>query len=260
MHQERAEQKAAVAVLDMLHVAKSRETFETPYPAPMSAYAGDPLRCVAEEEGGATRRVLATTDIPTGSMTLAPCVPKTGKVYKESNDPKRAKIIVQTLPFGAPQIYYVQSEWQCPLVEDELGPADERCWKWTGLESMHLFWCVRRLTAEQLKKEPQLRLGHNARFNVALVDHGFNNVAVGRFRSESVSQTIKVTVELMENTADIQAGEELIMEIAPTKKLNPDKKERGWKEDVIRDERAAKAAKRSDSKKEKKVGPEIIEI
>ena len=117
---------------------------------------------------------------------------------------------------------YVHPESKVPsdqtpesAVADGLAPG-VRVWKWDGDESLHPFWAIRRLSADEMKKhtskDPQLRSGR--RFNVSLTEKQYNVVSVGDLRGHSVAMITQVSVPMITNETKI-AGEELILEVAP---------------------------------------------
>ena len=119
--------------------------------------------------------------------------------------------------------YYVHPEYNIPsdaTLEHAVaeGSAPEaRIWQWRGDESLHPFWAIQRLSVDEMKKKsskgPQLRSGR--RSNVSLTEKQYNVVSVGDLRGHSVAMTTQVSVPMITNETKIDAGEELILEVAP---------------------------------------------
>ena len=114
-------------------------------------------------------------------------------------------------------------------VAEGLAP-EARIWQWSGDESLHPFWAIQRLSADDLKKKNASR-NHAQMFNVALKEKQYNVVIVGDVRNQSVSMTMSVSVPMITNERPLVPGEELMLEVAP--RAAPSKrKETSWKDDV----------------------------
>ena len=94
-------------------------------------------------------------------------------------------------------------------------------WKWEADVTMHPFWAVRRLDAEQLTNENDKeraaaeKKGKSAvaaTYNCSLVTRQFTVCNVGVFQGDSASFNLSVAVPLMTNFKKIAAGEELLLE------------------------------------------------
>ena len=117
-----------------------------------------------------------------------------------------------------------------------------RAWEWKGDETLHPFWAVQRLTADELSKR-NFRAKTHQEFNIALTEKDFNVVTVGSLGGQSVSKTTTVTVPIMTNTKAVAPGAELLMEISP-KTVVAKRKAPNWKDDVASVAKAkAKAGK-----------------
>ena len=92
-------------------------------------------------------------------------------------------------------------------VADGLAPG-VRVWKWDGDESLHPFWAIQRLSADEMKnmisKDPHLRSGR--RFNVSLTEKQYNVISVGDLRGHSVAITTQVSVPMITNETKNAAG------------------------------------------------------
>ena len=131
--------------------------------------------------------------------------------------------------------FYVHPEWKTPKHNTE------GCnWYWTGEETMHPFWAVRRLTQQELKKEEASRGPGQLplRFNCELVEKEISNVTVLTMPEVS-NRTRVVSVQWLTNSVPLVENEELILEIGKPKANKPDNK-RSWR-DVHKEEVAAKA-------------------
>ena len=210
------------------------------------------------------RTVRASEDMEEGALQLPPCVPLSGRAHKTSVHPHRVAITVTSKDVVTKRLttkedasagvalaersttVYVHPEYKVPsdqtpesAVADGLAPG-VRVWKWDGDESLHPFWAIQRLSADEMKKrsskDPQLRSGR--RFNVSLTEKQYNVVSVGDLRGHSVAMTTQVSVPMITNETKIAAGEELILEVAP-KAYTKRRTDVSWKDDVV----AAKAAK-----------------
>ena len=106
----------------------------------------------------AGKRVVAVADSEAGALVLPPCVPKSSKVLKDTQSHLRVPIVVTRLytTTGISSTYYVTPEWKTPQGDtedlgEELG-GNCTAWEFSGDETMHPFWAVARLTAQELLK------------------------------------------------------------------------------------------------------------
>ena len=160
------------------------------------------------------------------------CAPVYGKIHATSTHPYRVAIKVTHKELVAKRMtknkviggqhelversttYYVHPEYKIPIdktpdsaVAEGLAPR-ARVWQWNGEESLHLFWAIQRLSADELKKQiskDQIQ----RRFNVSLTDKQYNVVTVGNARGQSVSLTVSVSVPMITNETALDAGEDL---------------------------------------------------
>ena len=100
------------------------------------------------------------------------------------------------------KVYYVHPEWKTPK-----GPAPdnfqrecgvETDWEWTGDETMHPFWAVRRLTHAQMSKEPADDRSV-AGITVDLMTKEYTVVTLGVVQGQSVVMTLLVKVPYLTN-------------------------------------------------------------
>ena len=110
-----------------------------------------------------------------------------------------------------------------------------RAWELKGEETLHPFWAVERLTADERRK------AQKGAFNLKCEDKEFSVVTVGALCGDSVSTTLAVVVPIMTNAVDVKKGEELFLE--NTCKKETKRKEGSWKTDVAKTEKAEKAPK-----------------
>ena len=98
-------------------------------------------------------------------------------------------------------------------------------------ESMHPFWAIPRLSADELRRKNE-KEQKTHRFNVSLKAKQYNVVTVGDLRGQSVSMTASVSVPVITNMTKLAAGEELLIEIAPSA-APAKRKDASWKDDVV---------------------------
>ena len=127
---------------------------------------------------------------------------------------------VAVAPLGdVEQTYYVHPEWKTPKAtlpdafERECGAVTE--WVWTGEETMHPFWAVRRLSSIQLSQlvstTPTGQLA--PRFNCEIKVVQISNVNIASMRDKVMNRTRIFDVPFLTNSVSLTEGEELIMEI-----------------------------------------------
>ena len=101
---------------------------------------------------------------------------------------------------------------------------------------MHPFWVVRRLTAKQLGKERLEPQGGKLvpRFNCKTTTRSLSNVCVSAIEGYAQNRSRIFDVPFLTNFEQLQAGEELIMEIIEKRKEASSTK-RSWR-DIVREE------------------------
>ena len=225
------------------------------------------------------KTVVAVAELKPDTLQLPPCTPVAcGKVFTTSSHPLRVAIGISQrverrgpTPPGESAIvkhtYYVHPEYKLPAdatpddaVASGVSPGT-RAWEWKGDETLHPFWAVQRLTADELSKR-NFREKTDREFNIALREKDFNVVTVGSLGGQSVSMTTTVTVPIMTNTKAVAPGAELLMEIAP-KIAVAKRKAPNWKDDVASAAKAKASAVKSAAKPKPKasspleIGPEV---
>lgn len=158
---------------------------------------------------------------------------------------------------GAPAVAE-EPEAQGARVEADAAVAanGETLWRFTGQESMHIFWAVDRLTLEELDKHNRQRTPVHGRpspsgtgsaaaaaqpldFNCELKDASFMSLIVGSLGQETCNTSVEVIVPVLTNSRDLAKGEYLLME--KDQKAAASKRTADWKSDA---DRAAQAAKK----------------
>ena len=117
-------------------------------------------------------------------------------------------------------------------------------WKEGGQETMHPFWAVRRMTAQQLARaKADVKPGRlSPRFNCEIVMHHLTTCVITATELQTYSRARIFEVPFLTNSEELEEGEELILEIAERiPKQTPTK--RSWK-DVLRQEEKEKDIKK----------------
>ena len=230
------------------------------------------------------KTVVAVAELKPDTLQLPPCTPVAcGRVITTSSHPLRVAIgISQRVERQSPtpamrlsqktsqedpaesaivkHTYYVHPECTWTLVASGVSPGT-RAWEWKGDETLHPFWAVQRLTADELSKR-NFHAKTDHEFNIALTEKYFSVVTVGSLGGQSVSMTTTVKVPIMTNTKAVATGDELLMEIAP-KPAVAKRKAPNWKDDVASAAKAKASAVKSAAKPKPKpsspleIGPEV---
>ena len=132
-------------------------------------------------------------------------------------------------------VFYALPEWKGPerALED-----DQSEWVWTGDESMHPFWAIRRVSGEKTK-EGCLNCGYK--------EVNFTDVVVGALDGKSTSLTTEVSVPFLTNTIAIPKGAELVLEVEEA--TSAPKKQWTWKNEVHNDPKNKQAKPAQNSAK-----------
>ena len=224
------------------------------------------------------RAVRASDVVEAGDLELPPCVPVSGRPHATSTHPQRVPITVTNKELVARRVtakqdavagtamversttYYLHPEYKVPsdetsesAVADGVGPQ-ARIWRWSGDESLHPFWAVQRLSADDLKNKNE-KDNTTYQFNACLKEKQYNVVTVGDLRGHSVSMTVIVTVPVITNSADLAIGEALLLEVAP-KAAPAKRKDTSWKDE---DRAKAKAKLKPAVPKQKAAAQAVIE-
>ena len=129
---------------------------------------------------------------------------------------------------------YVLPEWTGPKVKEDAGDDEDKEWEWTGDESMHPFWAIRRQTEKQTKPE------HPS--NMMYKELAFTSVTVGSVMGTAMTATTEVIVPFLTNPEDISSGTELSLNLEePAKKSQL--RNRNWKDQLVVDAKRRKVAK-----------------
>ena len=202
--------------------------------------------------------VVTTETIAAGHLKLAPCIPKTMKFKDTSEHPERIQIRIVAKQGGAEvsaHDVFIHPEWQAPEDAKVSGQhavaCEHRAWKWTGGESMHPHWAVRRLTRDKLAAKAP-----GANFNMAPIMQGYSIVTVGQRNEDeatSVSNMHTVQVPILTNHEDLAKGVELFWEAASVPKKGVPKSKIGWMEDEKAKQAKAKTEKQSQQCKRQKI-------
>jgi hypothetical protein len=198
------------------------------------------------------RAVRASDVVEAGDLELPPCVPVSGRPHATSTHPQRVPITVTNKELVARRVtakqdavagtvmversttYYLHPEYKGhpktseSAVADGVGPQ-ARIWLWSGDESLHPFWAVQRLSADDLKKNEKDNTTYQ--FNACLKEKQYNVVTVGDLRGHSVSMTVTVTVPVITNSAELAIGEALLLEVA-SKAAPAKRKDTSWKDEA----------------------------
>jgi hypothetical protein len=211
--------------------------------------------------------VRVNCDVEAGSIVLPPCIPMQARLVLKTEHPNAVKIVVNEFlkpvatepvdpddasqsagsakkkgkiakaPEPVPEFtgkllrLWAHPEFKCP--QDTRSPLqveamDSPEWKWTGSETMHPFWAVRRAsTAAMAREQSKVTVGTSKpRINCELVDHTFTTILFGGTCS---TLTRVITLPFLTNSMALTAGEELILEVA-AKVESTHKPKRSWKE------------------------------
>jgi hypothetical protein len=154
--------------------------------------------------------------------------------------------------------FYVHPEYKLPsdntpvsAVADGLAPGAS-IWRWSGEESLHPFWAIQRMSADDMKKNNN-KGDAKYRFNVSLKNKQYSVVTVGDLLGRSVAVTATVSVPVITNETKLAAGEELFLEIAQ-KAAPPKRKDTSWKDEVASAAKAKAKAKVANAAAKPKAG------
>ena len=172
-------------------------------------------------------KVITRAAVAARKLELWPCVPKANKVYETSVHPD--KVLVQVWQKNAEEqdksSFYLNPEATFPegytAFDVQRSEPTQRAWKWTGKETMHPYWCVTKLTDDDLVKRnvgakeetPKLR------FNLTTSRRKINMVKCGR--------VFTISIPVMTNAVDLEEGEALVMEVQ--KKAKKEKAPEDWR-------------------------------
>ena len=189
-------------------------------------------------------KVISRAAVAARKLELWPCVPKTCKVCCDSVHPD--KVHVQVWEKDAEELnkssFYLNPEFALPegraASDVERSDPLQRAWTWTGKETMHPFWCVTKLTDEDLAVRNLQKDGRTVRFNVTTARKEVNMVKCRR--------VLTVSIPVITNTDDIEEGDELIMQVQPREKKKPAGKD--WRASQRKRQKAEQKADQSEPK------------
>ena len=161
-------------------------------------------------------RVISRAAVAARKLEIWPCVPRAAKVASESTHPD--KVLVQVWDRATEDkdrtCFFLTPEFTAPAgtTAPDVEESDplQRAWTWTGKETMHPFWCVTKLTDDELAVRNLQKDGRTVRFNVTTTRKEMNMVKCKR--------VLTVSIPVITNTDDIEEGDELIMQVQPREK------------------------------------------
>ena len=206
--------------------------------------------------------VVATDTVPPAGILLPPCVPKQSKVFDKSDHPCAVPMDGKTLPgpegrgpvrafkvWLVPELKMPKQKGDSTAVADNTAVADsdkapEWIWNQGGGETMHPFWAVRRMTAQQLAKAAlQTEPGETKpRFNCEVVVRQMTSCIVSTIEGNVYSRARMFDVPFLTNRDEVKKGEELLLEISEKQKTKGGEKKRTWRDADNEDEKNAQKA------------------
>ena len=152
------------------------------------------------------------TEAPAPANTSHPAV---ADAPADTRDSAVAGFLPPNQSRGPTQVFYVTPEWKGPLVEGAEGAKPGQPWTWLGDESMHPFWCVRRLPRSKLSEGD---------FNMEYKHITFTTVVVGCVAGKAASVAASVSVPFLTNTVNLEADTQLVFEVEEPEKKNKKRK------------------------------------
>ena len=111
--------------------------------------------------------------------------------------------------------------------------------KFDGTESLHFFWGVERLTAEDLSRAQLVQGQEHWKFNVALREHECTTIT--KFVANAPVRVCGVRVPCMHNTVPLVRGDRLLLQITkPQKAPEAGKDKQAWQKEQKEKERKRK--------------------
>ena len=249
-----ADKAAAVAVLHHLHERLDMSS--------------QPIQCWQREK---VNVVVASEKVEANAILLPPCIPKQSRVVDRTEHPcavmMREKLMLPTEDTVKSESgitsrvndFFLLPEFKIPARREAkaavagTSPSDPEAdeadiWNWGegGDETMHPFWCVRRMTEKQLQAAAYAtgkRPGQTApRFNCKLQLTSISDVIIATSGGKTLCRTRLFEVPFLTNSSALEEGEELILEIA--EKATQLKPKRSWIEAQKAEERATEKKKK----------------
>ena len=232
-----ADKATAVAVLQSVH-----EQFDT---------GSQPIELW--RKGSQAIRVLAGSKVAKNGIWLPPCAPRSSKVYDATEHPHAVTItlkvnrsIAESLQEGSDKTLTERKLYVLPEFKMPTAVADDQIkWSWEGNESLHPFWCVRRVTEQQMARltlEWQLASTDDGaprapkpRFNCTLEIAALSSTNIACVGNKAINRCKILDVPFLTNFRPLEAGEELFLEMHEKKKETRRKPARTWR-DALKDE------------------------
>ena len=231
---ERTHQAAIAMVMQSWHQSDST----TAVPLQMQ-YDVDTNKCI----------VVATKHIDVSALELLLCCPSAKQFPKISNNPSAVLINVsQERPTQdtQPSVYYANPEFKLPTIkvakasaavdvpEDgdasavaEASTADQTYqFNFGGTESIHFYWGLQRMTADELRVKGTEKGCEGWRFNLTTKMKYYRVIVPGGSQSPTISL---VTMPTIVNTVPLNKGDRLILEIVKqVKQKNEPSRKVAW--------------------------------
>ena len=139
-------------------------------------------------------------------------------------------------------MFYAIPEWKAPAVAETSAAVSSstgctREWQWTGEETMHPFWAIRRVPESKARGECTINMESK---QVALT-----TVVVGAVNGVAMTATAEVSVPVLTNRSDIARGAELVMQVDGVEKVP--RKPKTWKDTLKQEDKIAKKTAKSKS-------------
>jgi hypothetical protein len=210
--------------------------------------------------------VVTTAKVSAMEIMLPPCVPKQSKVIETTDHPYAVNLTERVIrgseeslqlsqtPLLRERIFWLLPEFKFPKQTD----VERVLWAWNegGEDTMHPFWAVRRMTAQQMARaKVEVAAGKPPpRFNCEIVVRSLSLVCVGAMEGHSLNRTRIFEVPFLTNSEEVMEGEELILEIMPPNTTKASKVKRSWR-DADRDQ-----TREEDRRKRKKASEEAKKV
>ena len=128
---------------------------------------------------------------------------------------------------------------------EDTAVAVERCWSWTGAESVYPDWAVTRCCHGEMRKMQAQDATSTLRFKLAIHETQYANVTVGK---SGRNMTFTVIVPVLTNNVALEEGEQLCFEIV-RKAAATKRKVSSWRTDATCSKRGRPPAVAADQGK-----------
>ena len=206
---------------------------------------------------------VATRDLDAGALQLPLCAPLAKRLSTQAASDRAVKVSVQRKrpddqADPEPTEYWLAPDWKPPvprlLADDSqegspgesqrsleatavgaggapaAAEAQQYKWVFDGGESIHFFWAVERMTADELMRKRAEKGCEAWAFNMALEDRVHKVLALGGVNLGSEPQVAFVSLPVMTNSARVRKGDRLLLQIVKQEKAP--RKVVAWKEAV----------------------------